>query len=99
MSVKGEKGGGGLGKKVNSELREIKWVREREKNGFCSNCCNWFGNKAKRSGSGLSTSPLSCLIKINSLGRNHQSARAVSVNKLSFRPTLTDEWEVFRSPN
>ena len=33
------------------------------------------------------------------LSYKNQSARAVSISKLSFCPTLTDEWEVFRSPN
>ena len=85
VSEEGDKGGGGLGKKVNSELRERKWVREREKNGFCSNCCNWFGNKAKRSGSGLSMSPLSGPIKIEPLGRLVHPARTELSSNRVFR--------------
>ena len=85
MSVKGEKGGGGLGKKVNSELRERKWVREREEIGFCSNCRNWFENKAKSSDSGLSTSPLSGPIKIEPLGRMGPSVRTEQSSNRVFR--------------
>ena len=85
MSVEGEKGGGRLGKKVNSEFEGEKWVREREKIGFCILAANWFENKAKRSGSGLATSPLSELIKIKPLGRFTPSVRADHISNLNFR--------------
>ena len=42
MSEEGDKGGGRLGKKVNSEFEGEKWVRERERIGFCILAANWF---------------------------------------------------------
>ena len=46
-----------------------------------------------------STSPLLGLIKIKPLGRMVHPARAKLSSNRVFRTTLTDEWEVFRSPN
>ena len=45
----------------------------------------------KGCGSGLATSPLSCLIKINPLGRIAPSVRADLSSFRLFRPTLTGE--------
>ena len=99
MSEEGDKGGGGLEKMMNSEFEGEKRVRERERNEFCSNCRNRSGNKTKRNGSGLATSPLSVFLKIKPLRRLPPSVRADGSSNLTFRRTLTDEWEVFRGPN
>ena len=57
VSEEEDKGGGRLGKMMNSEFEGEKRVREREKIGLCSNCAELVRIKSKRSGSGLSTSP------------------------------------------
>ena len=91
---------GGEGKKMmNSGFRERERRKIKGKNVSAANCKDWFELKQKRSGSGLSTSPRTYCVKMNPLGRIQHSARAVSVSNRLFRPTLTDEWEVFRSPN
>ena len=99
VSIQVGKRGGEVGKMMNSGRERERRRKIKGKNGFAVLAVLGSKLKQKGCGSGLSTSSLSGLIKINPLGRNQQSARAVSVSKLSFRPTLTSEWEVFRSPN
>ena len=71
------KRGRNLEKMMNSCLEREREEKNKGKTRFLQFCVNWSEVKAKRSGSGLSTSPRTDWGKINPLGRNPESARAV----------------------
>ena len=85
MSVEGDKGGGGLEKKVNSENGEREMGLKIKEKRFLNLQQTGSEFKAKRSDSALATSPLSCLIKTDPLGRLPPSVRAVGSSIPYFR--------------